>query len=118
MTSWPGFEEEEKIRMLLSQATLTGILMTMLSGILRTALSSICLRTCIFGVEPSVLSDKLNFLATWRCQHQPNYHGSHEVDTGTESGKQDNHDHMVSKDYDEKRRHLKYNSYLLKMLDS
>ncbi len=51
MTSWPGFEEEEKTRMLLSQATLTGILMTMLSGILRTALSSICLKTCIFGVD-------------------------------------------------------------------
>ncbi len=77
--------------MLLSQATLVRILMTMLSGILRTSLSSICLKTCIFGVDPNfpgVLSDKLNFLATWRCQHQPNYDGSHEVDTGSESGKQ------------------------------
>ncbi len=53
MTSWPGFEEEEKTRMLLSQATLVGILMTMLSGILRTSLSSICLKTCIFGVDPN-----------------------------------------------------------------
>ncbi len=52
MTSWPGFEEEKKHRMLLSQATLVGILMTMLSGILRTSLSSICLKTCIFGVDP------------------------------------------------------------------
>ncbi len=50
MTSWPGFEEEE---MLLSQDTLIGILMIMLSGILRTALSSICLKTCIFGVDPN-----------------------------------------------------------------
>ncbi len=38
MTFWPGFEEEEKNRMLLSQATLVGILMTMLSVILRTVL--------------------------------------------------------------------------------
>ncbi len=53
MTFWPGFEEEEKNRMLPSQATLVGILMTMLSGILRTALSSICLKTCIFGVDPN-----------------------------------------------------------------
>ncbi len=63
MISWPGFE---KNRMLLSQATLTGIFMTMLSGISRTALSSICLKTCIFGVDPiipGVLSDKLNHLA-------------------------------------------------------
>ncbi len=52
MISWPGFEEEEKNRMLLSQATLTGIFMTMLSGISRTALSSICLK-CIFGVDPN-----------------------------------------------------------------
>ncbi len=66
MTSWPGFEEEEKNRRLLSQATLIGILMTMLSGILRTALSSICLKTCIFElipIIPGVLSDKLNHLA-------------------------------------------------------
>ncbi len=55
MISWPGFEEEEKNRMLLSQATLTGIFMTMLSGISRTALSSICLKTCIFGVDPRCL---------------------------------------------------------------
>ncbi len=46
MTSWPGFEEEEKTRLLLSQATLTGILITVLSGIL-TALSSICLNRLV-----------------------------------------------------------------------
>ncbi len=53
MSFWPGFEEEEKNWMLLSQATLVGILMTMLSVILRTSLSSICLKTCIFGVNPN-----------------------------------------------------------------
>ncbi len=92
VTSWPGFEEEEKHRMLLSQATLVGILMTMLSGILRTSLYHLFALKHVFLelilIIPGVLSNKLNFLATWRCQHQPNYHGSHEVDTGTESGKQ------------------------------
>ncbi len=72
--------------MLLSQAALTGILMTMLSGILRTSLSSICLKHVfleLIPIIPGVLSDKLNF---WQCggvnQYQPDYHGSHEVDTG------------------------------------
>ncbi len=91
MTSWPGFEEEEKTRMLIKPSySYRDPYDHALSGILRTSLSSICLKT-IFGVDPNYprcLERQAQLLAMWRCQYQPNYHGSHEVDTGTESGKQ------------------------------
>ncbi len=52
--SWPGFEEEEKTRMLV------GIQISSYDHAQWYFKDSICLKNCILGVCPSVLSDKLN----------------------------------------------------------